>query len=290
MEQFESEMSEYTKALSHLRKADPVIARVIDAVGPCRLQVRADGTHFDALVRAIVYQQLSGKAAATIHGRVRALYGDRDPTPEELLATPEEKLRGAGLSRQKLGYIRDLAARVASGDVPLDHVHTLDDDTLTEALVRVKGIGKWTAQMFLIFRLGRPNVLPDLDLGIQNGIRRAYGLRKQPKPKDVLKIGARWAPHASVAAWYLWRVLELPAWDTATRDVGSTVPRPSARRTVTRDGERGKRAASSKRAPTSDEGRGTRKGGKAGKAGKHSKAKKVRKAASARKVSSRARP
>ena len=276
----------HRKAVNHLRSVDPVIARVIDAVGPCRLQARDDGTHFDALVRAIVYQQLSGKAAATIHGRVRALYGDRDPTPEELLATPEDKLRAAGLSRQKLGYIRDLAARVASGDVPLDHVHTLDDDTLTEALVRVKGIGKWTAQMFLMFRLGRPNVLPDLDLGIQNGIRRAYGLRKQPKPKDVLKIGARWAPHASVAAWYLWRVLELPAWDTATRDVGSTVPRPGARRTVTRDGGRGKRAASSKRAPTSDEGRVTRK---ARKAGKGVKARKAIKAASVRRISKRAR-
>jgi DNA-3-methyladenine glycosylase II len=288
----------HQNAIDHLRERDPKLARIIDRIGACELAPRTGGSHFDALVRAIVYQQLSGKAAATIHGRVRALYGDRDPTPEELLATPEEKLRGAGLSRQKLGYIRDLAARVASGDVPLDHVHTLDDDTLTEALVRVKGIGKWTAQMFLIFRLGRPNVLPDLDLGIQNGIRRAYGLRKQPKPKDVLKIGARWAPHASVAAWYLWRVLELPAWDTATRDVGSTVPRPSARRTVTRDGGRGKRAASSKRAPTSDEGRETRKAGKAGKAGKaekpgkagtDAKAKRVRKTASARRVSSRAR-
>ena len=207
----------HRQALAHLRRADPVIARVIDAVGPYRLQVRAEGTHFDALVRAIVYQQLSGKAAATIHGRLKALFGGRDPTPDELLAVPEETLRGVGLSRQKLGYIRDLAARVASGELPLDHLHELDDDALTEALVRVKGIGRWTAQMFLMFRLGRPNVLPDLDLGIQNGVRRAYGLRTRPKPKDILRIGQRWAPHSSMASWYLWRILELPTWDSATK-------------------------------------------------------------------------
>jgi 3-methyladenine DNA glycosylase/8-oxoguanine DNA glycosylase len=221
--------SPHRKALTHLRRADPVIARVIDVVGPCRFQVRADGTHFDALVRAIVYQQLSGKAAATIHGRLKGLFGDRDPRPEELLAVSEETLRSVGLSRQKLSYIRDLAARVASGELPVDNLHDLDDEALTEALVRVKGIGKWTAQMFLMFRLGRQNVLPDLDLGIQNGIRRAYGLRKRPKPKDVLRIGARWAPYASVASWYMWRVLEVPAWDTATWNVGVT-GRKSAKR------------------------------------------------------------
>jgi 3-methyladenine DNA glycosylase/8-oxoguanine DNA glycosylase len=250
--------SSHRQALAHLRRADPVIARVIDAVGPCRFQARAEGTHFDALVRAIVYQQLSGKAAATIHGRLRALFGGRDPTPDELLAIPEETLRGVGLSRQKLGYIRDLAARVSSGELPIDNLHELDDDALTEALVRVKGIGRWTAQMFLMFRLGRPNVLPEFDLGIQNGMQRAYGLRARPKPKDVLRIGERWAPHASIASWYLWRVLEVPAWESATkkkrgtRDAttgsGTTKKRAIAkgRATAKRGGATAKRGATAK--------------------------------------------
>lgn len=223
--------SSHRKAFHHLRRADPVLSRVIDAVGPYRMTVRVDGTHFDALVRAIVYQQLSGKAAATIHGRLRALFGDRDPTPAELLAVPEETLRGVGLSRQKLGYIRDLAARVASGELPTDNLHELEDDALTEALVRVKGIGKWTAQMFLMFRLGRPNVLPDLDLGIQNGIQRAYGLKTRPTPRDVLRIGAGWAPFSSVASWYMWRILETPAWGTARKPSGN-VPATAAKKST----------------------------------------------------------
>ena len=234
----------HRQALAHLRRADPVIARVIKAVGPYRLQVRAEGTHFDALVRAIVYQQLSGKAAATIHGRLKALFGGRDPTPAELLAVPEETLRGVGLSRQKLGYIRDLASRVASGELPIDNLHELDDDALTEALVRVKGIGRWTAQMFLMFRLGRPNVLPELDLGIQNGVRRAYGLRTRPKPKDILRIGERWAPFSSTASWYLWRVLELPAWDTATRTRKKSA---TTKKRGTRKGATKKRTAASRK-------------------------------------------
>jgi 3-methyladenine DNA glycosylase/8-oxoguanine DNA glycosylase len=240
----------HRQALAHLRRADPVIARVIDAVGPYRLQVRAEGTHFDALVRAIVYQQLSGKAAATIHGRLKALFGGRDPTPSELLAVPEETLRGVGLSRQKLGYIRDLAARVASGELPIDNLHELDDDALTEALVRVKGIGRWTAHMFLMFRLGRPNVLPELDLGIQNGMQRAYGLRARPKPKDVLRIGERWAPHASVASWYLWRILELPAWDTATRKNRGTKKAAAKRHATTKGSTTRKRSRTRKSSAT----------------------------------------
>lgn len=197
----------HRKALTHLR-ADPALARVIAQVGPCRFAPRAEGTHFDALVRSIVYQQLSGKAAGTIHGRVLDIFGGRAPTPAELAATPDETLRAAGLSRQKLSYLKDLASRVESGAVPLDHLDALPDDEIIEALVRVKGIGRWTAQMFLMFRLGRPNVLPELDLGIQKGIQRAYRLRSLPKPDRVRKIGARWAPYSTVACWYLWRSLD----------------------------------------------------------------------------------
>src|SRR6184192_4328571 len=199
-------------SIRHLRSVDPVLASLIDRVGPCRLEPRREGTHFDALVRSIVYQQLSGKAASTILGRVHALYGNRSPTPAELIATPDETLRAAGLSRQKLSYLKDLAAKVESGDVPLasDAIDHLGDEEIIDRLVQVKGIGRWTVHMFLLFRLGRPDVLPELDLGIQNAIRRAYRLRKQPRPKDVLRIGKKWTPHASVASWYLWRSLEGP--------------------------------------------------------------------------------
>ena len=197
-------------SIRHLKRVDPVLATVIDRVGPCRLEPRREGTHFDALVRSIVYQQLSGKAASTILGRVHALYGNHSPTPAELVATPDETLRAAGLSRQKLSYLKDLAAKVEAGAVPLaaDAIDHLGDEEIIDRLVQVKGIGRWTVHMFLIFRLGRPDVLPELDLGIQNAIRRAYRLRKQPGPKDVLRIGKKWTPHASVASWYLWRSLE----------------------------------------------------------------------------------
>ncbi len=195
-------------ALAHLKRVDPALARVIRRVGPCRFEARQEGEHFDAVLRAIVYQQLSGKAAATILGRVHALYGDRAPTPAELLATPDDTLRAAGLSRQKLAYARDLAGRVHAGYVPLDTLDTLDDDEIIAALTSVKGVGRWTAQMFLMFRLGRLDVLPDLDLGVQKGIQLAYGLSTLPRPKEVVAIGAKWSPYASIAAWYLWRSLD----------------------------------------------------------------------------------
>lgn len=172
------------------------------------MQLRTDGTHFQALTRSIIFQQLSGKAAGTIFSRFNALYPDGSPTPEAVLATSDETLRAVGLSRQKVAYLRDLASKVVSGELPLDHVETLSDDDLIAHLVQVKGIGRWTAQMFLMFRLGRPDVLPELDLGIQNAIKRAYRKRKRPTPKDVKKIGAKWSPHSSVASWYLWRSLD----------------------------------------------------------------------------------
>lgn len=138
------------------------------------------------------------------------LFGGRAPTPSELAAVNDESLRGVGLSRQKLAYLKDLAVRVASGDVPIETLHELPDDGVIDALIRVKGVGRWTAQMFLMFRLGRPDVLPELDLGIQNAIKRAYRLRKRPTPDRVAKIGAPWAPYRTVASWYLWRSLDLP--------------------------------------------------------------------------------
>ena len=199
----------HRKAINHLKKSDPIMAEVIGRVGKCALEPRADGTHFDAVMRAIIFQQLSGQAAGTIHRRFKELYGGRDPSPKELLRTPDAKLRSVGLSGQKSRYLKDLAARVESGDCPIDTLDALSDDEIIEALTSVKGVGRWTAQMFLMFRLGRLDVLPDLDLGIQKGIKLAYKLRKHPVPKRVLKIGAKWAPYRTIASWYLWRLLDV---------------------------------------------------------------------------------
>lgn len=206
------------KATAHLRKVDPVMARVIDIVGSCKLSLRDQGSHFDAIARSIVFQQLSGQAASTIHGRFEGLYGGRSPLPAELTETPDERLRGAGLSRGKSAYLKDLAARVVSGELPVETLHELSDEEVITAVTRVKGIGRWTAQMFLMFRLGRPDVLPDLDLGIQKGIQKAYHLRKLPSPERVKKIGAKWAPYRTIASWYLWRLLDVPTAVPRTGD------------------------------------------------------------------------
>jgi DNA-3-methyladenine glycosylase II len=194
---------DHAPAIRHLRRADPVIGGIIRQVGECELGGRRFNSHFHALLRSIIYQQLSGKAAATILMRTLAIYGGRAPKPEELLATPDDVLQAAGVSRQKIGYLRDLAERVHRNEVPLARVARLPDEELITSLTRIKGIGRWTAQMFLMFQLHRPDVLPELDLGIQNAIWRAYGLKKRPTPKDVLRIGAPWRPWASVASWYL---------------------------------------------------------------------------------------
>jgi DNA-3-methyladenine glycosylase II len=200
----------YRRSVTHLKRIDPVLASVIDIVGPCRIRLSTDGSHFQALTRSIVFQQLSGKAAGTILGRFNALYPGNVPTPEQVLATSDEQLRGVGLSRQKIGYMRDLSLKVSSGELPLDAVESMADDDLIAHLVQVKGIGRWTAQMFLMFRLGRLDVLPELDLGIQNAVKKAYRMRKRPTPKQIRKIGAKWSPHATVASWYLWRSLDVP--------------------------------------------------------------------------------
>lgn len=198
----------FRPAIAHLKRVDPVLAEIIARVGPCRIEQRRTGTHYDALVRSIVFQQLSGKAAGTIHRRFSELYPGKRIRAERVLASTDEQLRSAGLSRQKIGYLRDLSARVVEKSLPLAHLGRLSDDSIIDHLVQVKGIGRWTVQMFLMFRLGRPDVLPELDLGVQNAIQRAYKLKKRPLPKDVLRIGEKWRPHASVASWYLWRSLE----------------------------------------------------------------------------------
>lgn len=196
-----------TRALRHLRRADPVLADVIRRVGPCRFEARNSGTHFEALARAIVYQQLSGSAAATIHGRLTAVLGEM--TPESVLTAADPSLRAAGLSRQKVGYLRDLAGRVGSGELDLRRVHELPDDDIIAAVCSVKGIGRWTAHMFLMFRLGRLDVLPELDLGVRKAVQREYRMRKLPSTERLVKLGRQWAPYRTIAAWYLWRSLEV---------------------------------------------------------------------------------
>jgi len=197
-------------AVRHLKRADPVMARVIAKVGPCRFATRPGGSHFAFIVRAIVFQQLSTKAATTIHGRVLDLFGGA-LDPAAVARAADADLRAAGLSRQKASYVKDLGAKVADGTVGLDHLADLDDAAIIDELTRVKGIGVWSAQMFLIFRLGRPDVLPVLDLGIRKGAQRAYGLRTVPSTKRLEKLARPWSPYATIACWYLWRLLDGPA-------------------------------------------------------------------------------
>jgi len=197
---------DYTKARRHLARRDPVLRDLMRLHGPCGLAARLHANPFKALVRAIVGQQLSAKAAATIFSRFEALY-DSFPVPSQVLATPDERLRAVGLSSQKLGYLRDLCTRIEEGQLPLDTLDRMDDEAVIQALTQVKGVGRWTAEMFLIFRLQRPDVLPVGDLGIVNAVKRVYKLRKTPSPDRLRRIGEAWRPYRSVACWYLWASL-----------------------------------------------------------------------------------
>jgi DNA-3-methyladenine glycosylase II len=197
---------DYARARRHLSRRDPVIRDLMRVHGKCGL---ADAQHtdpFGALMKAIVSQQLSTKAAHTIFMRLSALF-DGVPTPRALAALTDGQLRGVGLSGQKLRYMRDLSDRVADGSLPLRALDTMTDDEVIAALTQVKGIGRWTAEMFLMFRLHRPDVLPVDDLGIVKAVQKAYGLRKTPSPDRLNKIGEAWRPYRSVACWYLWRSL-----------------------------------------------------------------------------------
>lgn len=200
----------HAKAIAHLSAVDPVLGDWIAQAGPCSLTRERAGTHFAAVARSIVYQQLSGKAAGTIHARFEGLFGGRSPEPKELLKVKQPVLRAVGLSERKAEYLLGLAADVKSGRIPLERVDDMPDHEVIETLTAVRGVGEWTAQMFLMFRLGRLDVLPTLDLGVQTGIKRLYGLRTHPKPDRVAKIGAKWAPYRTVASWYLWRVVDNP--------------------------------------------------------------------------------
>jgi DNA-3-methyladenine glycosylase II len=205
-------------ALEHLISADKTLARLIRKVGPCRLETRARRSPFEALVQSVTYQQLNGTAAATILGRVKALYPHRRfPTPEDLLGTPDELLRAAGLSRAKTAALKDLAAKTIAGVVPTSRALShMSDEEIVERLTTVRGVGPWTVEMLLIFTLGRPDVLPASDYGVRKGFALAYGRKELPTPKELSAFGERWKPHRTTATWYFWRALELGQSDGET--------------------------------------------------------------------------
>jgi len=199
-------------AVTHLRQADPALARIIDAAGPCTIELKRTPSIFAALAEAIVYQQLNGKAAATIYGRICALFprAQDGPTAANIARATDEKLRGAGLSRSKLLALRDLAKHELAGEIPtLADARAMDDAALIERLTAVRGIGRWTVEMLLMFRLGRPDVLPVDDYGVRKGFAVALRKRDLPDRATLERRGARWQPYRTVASWYLWRAVEL---------------------------------------------------------------------------------
>ncbi len=194
--------------MTHLRRADPALARIIDSVGPLTLEPR-DGS-YRSLARAIFFQQLAGPAARAILNRVLALLGTDDQrffTPQQFLAAGDEQLRSAGLSRQKMSYVRDLSEKFASGRLSEGEFAGEDDDEVIRRVTAVKGIGRWTAEMFLIFSLGRPDVLPVDDLGVRRGFQQTYGLPDLPSPDEMRRIAEPWRPYRSAGTWYMWRSL-----------------------------------------------------------------------------------
>jgi DNA-3-methyladenine glycosylase II len=210
--------AEYERARRLLMRRDPVLREAIKRIGPCLMADRQRKDHLTALVGAIVSQQLSTKAAATIFGRFAALFPDHHISSAEAIdAVSDEQLRAVGFSGQKVGYLRDLCARIRDGRLDLNALDALSDEDVIARLVAVKGFGRWTAEMFLMFRLHRPDVLPAGDLGIVNAIQRLYGMRKRPKPDRILKMGEAWRPYRSVASWYLWQTLRNEPLSTAAR-------------------------------------------------------------------------
>jgi DNA-3-methyladenine glycosylase II len=198
--------------MAHLASADKVMAGLIARIGPMSLEKRRrgrpKGDAYGALLRAIVGQQLSVKAAATIFDRVLAIFGGKTPAAQDLLAADADELRAAGLSGRKVEYLKDLAARVASGELEVDRFDELSDDEIIAELTAVRGLGVWTAHMFLMFHLGRPDVLPVGDLGIRNAVAAAYGLGEPPKPDELERIAEPWRPHRTLACLYLWESLD----------------------------------------------------------------------------------
>jgi len=214
---------DHTAAVEHLSRVDRKMGKIIAKAGPCGLQPETTQSLFESLMEAIVYQQLHGKAAATIMGRVKALFPENTtqvttrhgaqagfPSPEQVLAATPELLRSAGLSQNKMLAIRDLAAKAQDGTVPtVRDAHKISDDELVERLTAIRGIGRWTVEMLLLFRLGRPDVLAVDDYGVRKGFAKMHRMEELPKPKELLAYGEKWRPHRSVACWYMWRAAEM---------------------------------------------------------------------------------
>lgn len=202
---------DHARALAHLKKACPRMASLIRQVGACTLEIDTKRTPFQSLVSAVAHQQLHGKAAQTILGRYRKLFpGGRDPGPKALASVSDDDLRGVGFSRAKVAALRDLAAKTISGVVPgRKEIESLTDEEIIARLVQVRGVGKWTVEMLLIFTLGRPDVWPVDDFGVRSGYRLTYGLDEMPAPKVLQQLGEKFRPHRSHAAWYFWRATEL---------------------------------------------------------------------------------
>jgi DNA-3-methyladenine glycosylase II len=208
----------YERARRALMRKDPVLGRVIRQIGACGMAARQRKDHLSALVGSIVSQQLSTKAAATIFGRFVALFPDHHvPAADAIDVVDDATLRSVGLSVQKIGYLRDLCGRIRDGRLQLDELEILPDELVVDRLTAVKGFGQWTAEMFLMFRLHRPDVLPAGDLGIVKAVQRLYRLRKRPDSKRILKIGEAWRPYRSVASWYLWQTLRNEPLSTGGR-------------------------------------------------------------------------
>lgn len=199
------------EAVEHLCRADKDLARLIRKVGPCTMKPHTRRTPFVALVTAVTHQQLNGTAAMSILKRVLALYpGKRFPAPEDLLGTPDERLRAAGLSRAKIAAIKDIAEKTVAGVVPGSRaIARLTNEEIIERLTGVRGVGPWTVEMLLMFTLGRLDVLPATDYGVRKGFALTFGWKDLPTPKELLEYGERWRPHRTTASWYLWRALEL---------------------------------------------------------------------------------
>ncbi len=212
----------------HLSKADPVLARIIAEVGALGIPQRRE--RFQALVRNIIFQQLAGAAANAIYGRFAALFpGVEFPSPDQVLAKTDAELRSVGLSEKKVLYIKDLAAHVRDGKLNFDRFHRMTDEEIIANLTQVKGIGKWTAEIFLMFNLGRPDVMPADDLGVQNAVKRHYRMRQRPNRKRLLKHAERWRPYRTAAAWYLWRSLDIVLPDAGAKPTAKAVAKRKQR-------------------------------------------------------------
>jgi DNA-3-methyladenine glycosylase II len=205
-----AERVDYVRARRHLMRVDPILGAIVKRRGACGLAERSRSPRILSLMRALVSQQLSVKAAATIFSRFLALFPDDSgiPAPDHVLQVPLEQLRAVGLSRQKASYLHDLCTRVSAGTLVLDQLDGMSDDQVMETLTAVKGIGRWTAEMVLIFQLARPDILPVDDVGLLRSIQKVYGLRRRPSEKQVLRLGESWRPYRSVASWYLWAELD----------------------------------------------------------------------------------